>query len=114
MTPVAGPGSRPVRIGDRIKVGDQSGRIERISVRATRLMADDGSRVMVPNSELITKTVVSGLAPTPATVRGEIAVDFALDLDRLGDLTLATCRLNAQTPGRWVGRGRASLRSARL
>lgn len=94
---------RPVRIGERVKVGDQSGRVERISVRATRLVADDGSRVMVPNAELITKTVVSGLAQTPATVRGELAVDFALDLDRVRDLILATI---ADHP---AARGAASL-----
>lgn len=78
---------RPVRIGDRIKVSDQTGRIARISVRATQIIADDGSRLVVPNSELITKTVQTS-AVAPSVVRGEIAVDFDEDLDMVRDTLL--------------------------
>ena len=98
---------RPVRIGDRIKVGDQVGRIGRISVRATQILADDGSRLVVPNSELITKTVETVAAsepdPTnaPVVIRGEIAVDFDVDPDQVQALLTKAARSHAairQTP----------------
>lgn len=80
---------RPVRIGDRIKVGDQAGRIGRISVRATQIVADDGSRFIVPNSELITKTVESLALTATVTIRGEVAVPFDSDLDEIGAILLS-------------------------
>lgn len=83
---------RPVRIGDRVQVGDQAGRIGRISVRATQIIADDGSRLVVPNSELITKTVqtvASADADAPAIVRGEITVAPDADLDAVRDRLVA-------------------------
>ena len=44
---------RPIKIGDRIVVGDVEGIVRRISVRATELKAFDESSILVPNSELI-------------------------------------------------------------
>jgi small-conductance mechanosensitive channel len=48
---------RPVKVGDRIAVGDLEGDIRRISVRATEIEMGDLSRLIVPNSELVTKIV---------------------------------------------------------
>jgi small-conductance mechanosensitive channel len=48
---------RPVKIGDRVAVGDLEGDIRRISVRATEIELGDLSRLIVPNSELVTKIV---------------------------------------------------------
>lgn len=48
---------RPVRVGDRIAVGDLEGDVRRISVRATEIEMSDFSRLIVPNSELVSKIV---------------------------------------------------------
>jgi potassium efflux system protein len=48
---------RPVRVGDWIAIGDLEGDIKRINVRATEIEMRDRSRLIVPNSDLITKTV---------------------------------------------------------
>jgi potassium efflux system protein len=48
---------RPVRVGDWIAIGDLEGDIMRINVRATEIQMRDRSRLIVPNSDLITKTV---------------------------------------------------------
>jgi len=48
---------RPVKVGDRIAVGDLEGDVRRISVRATEIEMSDLSRLIVPNSELVTKVV---------------------------------------------------------
>ncbi|MHA7840319.1 MAG: mechanosensitive ion channel family protein [Gammaproteobacteria bacterium] len=44
---------RPIKIGDRIVVGDVEGIVRRISVRATELETFDQSSILVPNSDLI-------------------------------------------------------------
>ncbi|WP_312688339.1 mechanosensitive ion channel domain-containing protein, partial [Escherichia coli] len=48
---------RPVKIGDWVKLGDQEGDIRRISLRSTEIQVGDKSTLIVPNSELVTKTV---------------------------------------------------------
>lgn len=48
---------RPVKLGDRIKIGDSEGTVKKVSVRSTVIRLVDQSSMIVPNSELITKPV---------------------------------------------------------
>ena len=48
---------RPVKVGDRIAIGDQEGDVRRINIRATEIEMGDRSKLIVPNSDLISKTV---------------------------------------------------------
>ncbi len=69
---------RPVKVGDWIALGDVEGDIRRINVRATEIQMGDRSTVIVPNSELITKTVRN---VTQANAEGRIRVRLPLPLD---------------------------------
>jgi len=48
---------RPVRLGDYIKIGGAEGFVRRIRIRSTELETWDRSSVIVPNSELLSKSV---------------------------------------------------------
>jgi small-conductance mechanosensitive channel len=50
---------RPIKVGDRIIIGDQQGLVRRISVRATEIETFDRASLIVPNSELITGRVLN-------------------------------------------------------
>ncbi|HWB46717.1 MAG TPA: DUF3772 domain-containing protein, partial [Hyphomicrobiaceae bacterium] len=50
---------RPIKVGDRLVIGDQQGLVRRISVRATEIETFDRSSLFVPNSELITGRVLN-------------------------------------------------------
>jgi small-conductance mechanosensitive channel len=50
---------RPVKVGDRVVIGDQQGIVRRISVRATEIETFDRASLIVPNSELITGRVLN-------------------------------------------------------
>ena len=50
---------RPVKVGDRVVIGDQQGIVRRISVRATEVETFDRASLIVPNSELITGRVLN-------------------------------------------------------
>ncbi|MBO0861257.1 MAG: mechanosensitive ion channel [Chloracidobacterium sp.] len=51
---------RPVNIGDEIKIGESSGVVRRIGIRASRIKQWDNSEIIVPNSKLISETVKNG------------------------------------------------------
>lgn len=50
---------RPIKVGDRVAVGDREGFVRRISVRSTEIETGDKASLIVPNSELITSTVTN-------------------------------------------------------
>jgi potassium-dependent mechanosensitive channel len=50
---------RPIKVGDRVVIGDQQGHVRRISVRATEIETFDRASLIVPNSELITGRVLN-------------------------------------------------------
>ncbi|WP_315385596.1 DUF3772 domain-containing protein [uncultured Stenotrophomonas sp.] len=68
---------RPVKIGDWVKLGDQEGDIKRINVRSTEIQVGDKSTLIVPNSELITKTVRN---MTMGNAQGRIQIQFTVPL----------------------------------
>ena len=50
---------RPVRVGDAVSIGNLSGRISRIQIRATTITLWDRSEMVVPNKEFITGKLVN-------------------------------------------------------
>jgi small-conductance mechanosensitive channel len=69
---------RPIKIGDLIRVGTDEGDVKRISVRSTEIELADHSTLIVPNSELITKSVLN---KTMASPLGRIQIQFSVPLD---------------------------------
>jgi small-conductance mechanosensitive channel len=50
---------RPIKVGDRIEVGDVAGDVIRISMRSTTILTNDNISIIVPNSEFISSTVIN-------------------------------------------------------
>jgi len=50
---------QPIKIGDRIEVGDIKGNVVKISARSTNIITNDNISVIVPNSEFISSTVIN-------------------------------------------------------
>ena len=50
---------RPIKVGDRIEVGDVTGDVVNISMRATTIVTNDNISIIVPNSEFISSTVIN-------------------------------------------------------
>ena len=50
---------RPVKVGDKVEIGDLTGNISDISARATIIITNDNIAVIVPNSDLINKQVIN-------------------------------------------------------
>ncbi|HNP19040.1 MAG TPA: mechanosensitive ion channel [Fulvivirga sp.] len=50
---------QPIKVGDRIEVGNIVGEVKKISARATMILTNDNIIVIVPNSEFISSTVIN-------------------------------------------------------
>jgi small-conductance mechanosensitive channel len=50
---------RPVKVGDRIDVGDISGDVVKIAARATTIVTNDNISIIIPNSEFINSRVIN-------------------------------------------------------
>lgn len=74
---------RPIKIGDLIRVGTDEGDVKRISVRSTEIELADHSTLIVPNSELITKSVLNKTLAGPL---GRIQIQFSVPIESDADL----------------------------
>ncbi|WP_200388209.1 mechanosensitive ion channel domain-containing protein [Thiocapsa imhoffii] len=74
---------RPVRVGDTVTIGEQSGVVTRIEMRATTIRTWDHRELLVPNKQLITGEVVNWTL-SDQTNRGEIlvSIDYGNDTEQ--------------------------------
>ena len=71
---------RPVRVGDIVTVGDTSGTVSRIRIRATTITLFDRKELVVPNKEFITARVLNWtLSDTVNRVEVLVGVAYGTD-----------------------------------
>jgi small-conductance mechanosensitive channel len=57
--------TQPVRLGDRVTIDDHTGIVEDISLSYTALTTDEGRRIFVPNSRMVSTTIVNRSVDDP-------------------------------------------------
>jgi small-conductance mechanosensitive channel len=77
--------TQPVRLGDRVTVDDHTGIVDEISLSYTALTTDEGRRIFVPNTKMVSTTIVNRSVDDP---RRLVTVELPV---RLG-ASLATAR----------------------
>jgi potassium efflux system protein len=71
---------RPVRVGDAVTVGDLTGTVSRIRIRATTITDWDRKEIIVPNKAFITERVVNWtLTDTITRVKVSVGVAYGSD-----------------------------------
>ncbi|NEX11941.1 MAG: mechanosensitive ion channel protein MscS [Prosthecochloris sp.] len=75
---------RPFTINDLVEIDGKYGRIDRITLRTTRVVTNDGKMLAVPNAEIMNKTVTSytNFPHLRIDVGVTIAVTESIDLAR--------------------------------
>lgn len=71
---------RPVKKGDEIQIGEVSGTVVEIGLRATRILTRDEVTLLIPNMELISGRVINQSVPSPR-LRMHVKVGVAYDSD---------------------------------
>lgn len=86
---------RPVKVGDRIEIGDTSGVVIKISARATTILTNDNINIIVPNSDFINKEVINwSLNDKVIRFRISIGVSYSADVRLVEKLLLEVAHEN--------------------
>ena len=71
---------RPIKVGDRIEVGEVSGDVISISMRSTTIVTNDNISIIVPNSDFISSKVINW-SHTDRNIRFNIPVGVSYNED---------------------------------
>lgn len=87
---------RPVKVGDRIEVGDIDGKVIAIGARSTRVRTNDNITIIVPNSNFIEQNVINwSFEDQSVRFRLPIGVAYESDLGLVKKLLLEVAAENA-------------------
>ncbi len=78
---------RPIRVGDRISIGNQEGDVQSINLRTTVLNTNDRVSVIVPNSKLVRDQLINWSYGDP---RARLAIPIGIATDADVDLVTRT------------------------
>ena len=85
--------TQPLRLGDRVTIGDQTGFVEQINLIYTALVTDDDRRISVPNTQLTTTAIVNRTIRDPRrSVTASVPVRLGVSLERARSVVLEGVR----------------------
>lgn len=88
---------RPIRIGDFVTIGDKSGTVTRIKIRATTLGDLDNREILIPNENLISQEVTNWtLSNSVIRVIIPVGVAYGTDTDRARNIMLDVIKKNSK------------------
>ncbi|MCB1704979.1 MAG: mechanosensitive ion channel [Halioglobus sp.] len=84
---------QPIRLGDTVTVGDVSGTVTRIQMRATTIRDYDRRELLVPNKEFITSRLLNWSLSDSVTRRIiQVGVAYGTDMDEAMDIVRDVAR----------------------
>ncbi len=86
---------RPIRIGDRIEVGNVEGDVIAINTRSTTVVTNDNIAIIIPNSKFVTENVVNwSLTGSDVRFRLPVSVAYGSDLRKVVSVLEGVARSN--------------------
>ena len=80
--------TQPIRLGDRITVGEHTGVVDDITLSYTRLATDEGRQIFVPNTQMVSTTLVNRSVADPRRlVTVQLPVRLGVPLDEARRVT---------------------------
>ncbi|MCB0167124.1 MAG: mechanosensitive ion channel [Anaerolineae bacterium] len=80
--------TQPFKIGDQIVVGDYEGTVTEIETRATIIKTYDGRRVVIPNAELFTDSVIVNTAHQSRRTEYDVGIGYEDDIEQARQIIL--------------------------
>ncbi len=86
---------RPFHIGDRIRIGGHYGEVAKIGLRAFRLLAPDGSVVVIPNAEVMRQSIANANpGKTESLVTAELLLPASIDIETARKITFESAAVS--------------------
>lgn len=86
---------RPIRLGDYVTIGEQSGTVSRIQIRATTLSDLDNREILIPNEALISERVTNWTLSNSVTrMILPVGIAYGSDTDKARDIMLDVLKAN--------------------
>jgi potassium efflux system protein len=84
---------RPIRVGDVVTIGDLTGRVSRIQIRATTISDADNREIIVPNKNFITERFINWTLTDQVTrIVINIGVAYGSDIEQVSALLMEIAR----------------------
>jgi small-conductance mechanosensitive channel len=88
---------RPIHVGDIVEVGDLSGEVSRIGIRASTVRTWQGAEIIVPNAQLVTERVTNWtLSDRTRRIDLRVGVDYGSAPDKVVAVLEAVARAHPQ------------------
>ncbi len=79
---------QPFQIGDTIQVGEFTGKVSAISLRATEMYTLDGRLAIIPNADIFTSPIINFSRPTTRRVELSVGVGYPSNLAQVREIAL--------------------------
>lgn len=88
---------RPIRIGDTVTIGNFSGTVSKIRIRATTIIDFDRKEVIIPNKAFVTERLINwSLSDTVTRITIALGVAYGSDLDKVKQVLLQAATSNSK------------------
>jgi len=82
---------RPIRVGDTVTIGDITGKVSRIQMRATTIIDWDQKELVVPNKTFITNQLVNWtLSDAITRIVIPVSIAYGSDVERVYEILMET------------------------
>lgn len=86
---------QPIKVGDRVQVGDIQGDIIKIGGRGTTILTNDNINIIVPNSQFISKNVINwSLTDRKVRINVPLGVSYKEDPEEVKKVVLEVVKNN--------------------
>lgn len=84
---------RPIRVGDRVTIGEDEGDVQSINLRTTVVYTNSRVAIIVPNSKLVTERVINWSYGDPtARIAITVGVDYDSDIQLVSDTLIEAAK----------------------
>ena len=75
---------KPIQVGDFIEVGETTGTVRSMGIRASKILTLEGAEVIVPNGDLLSQNLINWtLSNTHKRICLEVGVAYGTDIDKV-------------------------------
>jgi small-conductance mechanosensitive channel len=86
---------RPFQVGDKILIGEDYGEVVSIGLRSTRIVTADDSKVIIPNSEIMNRSVSNSNSGEPnCQVVAEVFLPIDIDTVAVREIAMEVARVS--------------------